>query len=306
MKEVKQFIFAIVIVVVSLTSIDFLIGEILDYAMTKLPNFSEQYSKDNYRLHRMNEEIVIIGSSRGACHYVTSILSDSIDTFAKKHLSIYNASIEGRFLNSNCCAAEVIAKRYSPKLVIFDISEYQLREDDVNSLEFSSPFYWTDPVVKKYIDETGWKARIAMKSNIVRYNGKVLKLIDEYLHPKSYDDGYLPLTGTFQDTLGTTEIKQNQLVNNSVNNLRNVITLYKTRNIPLIIASSPLYRPSDNNDFLYRLCSENGIPFIDCYNMEEFNSHPEYFKNRTHLNDEGARLFSEELFGRIKPLLPVF
>ena len=115
----------------------------------------------------------------------------------------------------------------------------------------------------------GWEECIAMKSNMVRYNGKLLKLIDEYMHPKSYDDGYLPLTGTFQDTLGVTEIKQNQLVSNSVNNLRNVISLYKTKRIPLILVSSPLYRPSDNNDYLFRLCTENGIPFIDCYNIRK-------------------------------------
>ena len=108
--------------------------------------------------------MVIIGSSRGAHHYVTQILSDSLDAYYHKHHTIYNASIAKQFATSNLCCAEAIIARYKPKLVIFDLPEDHLREESFDDLELSSPYYWSDSVVRRYFDDCGFKERLLMKS----------------------------------------------------------------------------------------------------------------------------------------------
>ena len=140
-KDITRLVFSLVIVTILLVIVDLVVGFIADKVVDKMPNYSGQIAKDNYRLHRLETDIVILGSSRGSHHYVTALLSDSIDSYKGKHYSIYNAAIDGKFANSNLCAAEMIISRYSPKLVIIDLSESQLVSEDVSDIKFSSPFF---------------------------------------------------------------------------------------------------------------------------------------------------------------------
>ena len=163
-KDISRFSISLIITVLLLVTVDCLVGIVADTVVDKMPNYSGQIAKDNYRLHRLETDIVILGSSRGSHHYVTALLSDSIDSYKGKPYSIYNASIDGKFANSNSCAAEMIISRYSPKLVIIDLSESQLVSEDVADIKFSSPFYKKDSIVRKYLDNLGFEENMLMKS----------------------------------------------------------------------------------------------------------------------------------------------
>ena len=140
-KDLRRFGTSLIITSTLLIVTDFIIGFVTDKVVDKMPNYSGIIAKDNYRLHRLETDIVILGSSRGCHHYVTSLLSDSIDNYMGKEYSIYNAAIDGQFANSNSCAAEMIISRYRPKLVIIDLPESQLASKDVTDIKLSSPFY---------------------------------------------------------------------------------------------------------------------------------------------------------------------
>ena len=137
-KDIKHFVISLIITAILLIATDFIIGYVADKVVDEMPNYSGQIAKDNYRLHRLETDIVILGSSRGCRHYVTSLLGDSIDNYMGKDYSIYNAAIDGKFANSNSCAAEMIISRYRPKLVIIDLSESQLVSNDVTDIRFCS------------------------------------------------------------------------------------------------------------------------------------------------------------------------
>lgn len=305
-KDSTRFWITILIVCAILVIIDISTGFVLDKTMNKLPPYSGQLAKDNFRLHQLNTEVVIIGSSRGAHHYVTQQLSDSIDAYYGKHISIYNAAIDGKFANSNCCAAEAILARYSPKLMIFDLPEGQLRGDYVADIEFSSPFYWTDSLIHRYLDGFGVKEQLLMKSSLYRYNGKLLRIASSFLRPLPTDDGYLPLYGTTIDTL--TYGKKNELIKPidayKWLNFENVLRKYATSDVPLVMVCSPRFRPNDNNQQMAEICDKYGIPFIDVYDTPYFNAHPELFKDGGHMNDDGAHIYTAMFFERLKPYLP--
>lgn len=305
-KDSTRFWITILIVFAALAVIDITVGLVLDKTMDYLPNFSGELAKDNFRLHQLNTEVVIIGSSRGAHHYVTQQLSDSIDAYYGKHISIYNAAIDGKFANSNCCAAEAILARYNPKLMIFDLPEGQLRGDYVADIEFSSPFYWTDSLIHRYLDGFGVKEQILMKLSLYRYNGKLLRIASSFLRPLPTDDGYLPLYGTTIDTL--TYGKKKELLKPidayKWSNFENVLKKYATSDVPLVMVCSPCFRPNDNNQQMAELCDKYGIPFIDVYDTPYFNAHPELFKDGGHMNDDGAHIYTAMFFERLKPYLP--
>ena len=160
-KDITRLGISLTIIVFLLLVVDCFVGFIADKVVDRMPNYSGQIAKDNYRLHRLETDIVILGSSRGSHHYVTALLSDSIDNYMRKEYSIYNASIDGKFANSNSCAAEMIISRYRPKLVIIDLSESQLVSEDVADIKFSSPFYRKDSIVRKYIDNISFEEKNA-------------------------------------------------------------------------------------------------------------------------------------------------
>ena len=308
-KDIKHFGISLIITAILLIATDFIIGYVADKVVDEMPNYSGQIAKDNYRLHRLETDIVILGSSRGSHHYVTSLLSDSIDNYMGKDYSIYNAAIDGKFANSNSCAAEMIISRYRPKLVIIDIPDSQLASNDVTDIKFSSPFYRKDSIVRKYIDNISFEEKILMKSSLYRYNGKILRIASSFFRQKNVDDGYLPLYGTTIDITkydeSTKEYNtETQILNPySETNFRNVLRKYTAENIPLIIACSPSFRPNNNNNQLRELCNEFNVPFIELYDLPYFNEHPELFKDAKHLNNDGAHIYTKIFFEHLKPYL---
>lgn len=301
-----RFWITILVVLVILLIIDVTVGLVCDKVMDKLPNYSGDFAQNNYRLHRLETDIVIIGSSRGGHHYVVQQLSDSIEAYYGERKTIYNAGIDGVFALSNCCAAEVILARYSPQLVIFDLPENQLRGDRIADIESLSPYYWKDSIAHRYLDNTSLKEKMLMKSSLYRYNRKLLRIVSSFLHHVPENDGYKPIYGTTIDTLKNNQKEETlpSLNEYKKSNFENVLRKYASSNVPLVIVSSPWYRPSDNNQQLTELCQKYGIPFIDIYDTPYFNMHPELFKDGAHLNDDGAHIFTAMFFEQLKPYLP--
>ena len=298
----------ILIVFAMLVAADISVGVVNDKLMDILPDFYGDFAKDNYRLHYLDTDVVILGSSRGKYHYVSQQLNDSIDAYSGKHLSLYNAGISDKFANSNSCAAEAIIARYRPQLVIYDISEDQLCSNQVADIEFSSPFYWKDTIVRRYLDDIGLKERILMKSSIYRYNGKIFRIASTFLTTTVVDDGYEPKYGAKIDTTKAKEEEMDatltmELDNYTLNNFENVLKKYSSAKVPLVIVSSPKFRPTDDNKRLAVICDKYGVPFIDFYDTPYFNSHPELFYDANHLNDGGAHVYTAMFFEQLKQYL---
>lgn len=309
-KDITRFVISLAIIAMLLVSLDFAVGFIADKVVDKIPNFSGQLAKENYRLHRLEADIVILGSSRGCHHYVTALLSDSINNYKGRHYSIYNAAIDGKFVNSNSCVAEMIISRYKPKLVIIDLAENLFYLEDVgNEIKSISPFYRKDSIVRKYFDNISFEEKMLMKSSIYRYNDQIFRITSSFMRQKEADDGYLPLYGSKIDTtknnksVNEKSIETRSLNSYSETNFRNVLRKYNAENVPLIIACSPSFRPKDNNNQLRKICNEYNIPFIDIYDFLYFNEHPELFKDAGHLNDDGAHIYTKMFFEQLKPYL---
>ena len=307
-KNLARLLKTLLIIAAMLVAVDITVGVVADRLMDKLPDFSGDFAKDNYRLHRLETDVVILGSSRGCYHYVSQQLNDSIDAYLGKHLSLYNAAISAKKANSNSCAAEILIARYRPQLVIYDINEELLCDPEAEDMEFSSPFYWKDTIVRRYIDGIGLKERILMKSSLYRYNGKLFRMVSSIFAPEDPNDGYESKRGTKIDLAkyekeAEISMPTLELDGYALNNFENVLKKYSSAGVPLVIVSSPKFRPKDNNKRLAVICEKYGIPFIDFYDTPYFNNHPELFYDGNHLNDHGAHVFTALFFEQLKPFL---
>ncbi len=287
--------------------VDSVVGMLGELALSKMPDYAyTQISKDNYRLNRVTKDIVLVGSSRCSRHYVSTMLRDSISAFLGRDYSLFNCGVDGRPVNNNCCVAEAIMDRYKPKLLVFDVSELDLATGvQKGAMEDFGVFYKDNSFVKKYLDDMGWKERVKMSINMFRFNRRFAHIVQSYLNDTN-DDGYEPI---YQKMSAPSEmdyklkVTSHSINEKSLENFSRVLQTAKDKSVFLIVVSSPRFRPNDENYFLADLCHGYGIPYIELHNLDVFNSHPEYFKDRAHLNDTGAHLFTDLFFQELKPLL---
>lgn len=305
-KKNLLFLVSILVITGSLVVVDLVVGKAGEYALKKMPDFTlTQISKDNFRLNRVHTDIVLVGSSRCTHHYVATMLRDSINAYLGEKCSFFNCGVDGRTVNSNSCAAESIMNRYTPQLLIFDVSDSEFSDVRSEEMESSAVNYGDNAFVREYIDDMGVKERVKMASNMFRFNRKFAHIVQSFVN-KPENTGYEPIYGGMiagpEDN--TREIKSVQQINDySREVFTRVLQIAKDKGISLIVVASPRFRPTDNNLFLADICRQYDIPFIELYDLEEFNSHPEYFKDRSHLNDDGAHVFTEMFFHELQPYL---
>ncbi len=307
MKEIKRFAIVLCIVTLGVVIVDVATSLTGDKLTRTLLLVQDKIAKSNYVLNDMERDIVVFGSSRGNKHYVTALFDDSIRHYTGRDNSVYNASLDGQGVNCNACLVESALKRYSPKLVIFEITEWELLADG-NDLEFLAPHYRHNPVVRDYLNVLGWKEKVKMLSGMYRYNGKLLRMFLAGTQPID-TTGYTAIEG-LQQIVDDPEVMRpvpeaigagyNPLC---VDNFKRVIALCQAKKIPLIVATSPEYKPLDNNDYLREICRQYDVPYIDNYNVELFNNNPQWFWDGYHLNDAGAQVYTRLFFQEVKPYL---
>ena len=197
------------VIIALLVMVDFFVGFVGSKSLDAFPSFKEtnQPVKNNYRMMRMETDVVIIGASRASHHYNTTMLSDSIRQFTGNDYSIYNAGIDGKYVNLSCLAIECILDRYSPKMIVLDCGSTELCHErgkpmKLNYMNFSAPYYHKTKTAKRYFDEMSCKESICVKSNLFCYgNGKILRYANSVMSGGTrINDGYDPLFGTSIDT----------------------------------------------------------------------------------------------------------
>ena len=272
--------------------------------MAHITDYSRPVAKDNFRLNKVHTDIVIIGSSRCNHHYVTTMLRDSINNYTGGGYSLYNGGIDGKFLNSNSCAVESVMDRYSPDMIIFEASEFDLNSDRVErDINFSSHLYNSNRFVKQYNDALGWLQRVKCISNLFRYNNKVSQIASSFFFPKDDDTGYEPLYNEMTIIPKRLVAETVETDKYTIDNFSRMLNTAADKGIRLVVVTSPMFNPTNSNKMLASLCAEHNTPYIELYNLEPFNSHPEYFYDEYHLNDKGAHIYTAMFFDALKPYL---
>ena len=250
-----------------------------------------------------NSEILIFGSSR-ACHsYIPEIIENRL------HYTCYNAGRDGNFVLYNYALFKSITKRYSPRIIFFDIRPYDIEymPYEYDRLSVLLPYYDSHPEIRDIINLRGPFEKLKHVSSVYPYNSLALQILRGNLSVSKSGEpdykGYIPL----HKVLDNQELKSWNIIDcnadpNKLSALKDMISLCREKNIRLIFVYSPIWvRMEDSkcNNIIPSLCAAEGIEYIDISNDPAFMKNPQYFEDLTHVNDEGAKIFTNMLINRL-------
>lgn len=298
----KRFIVNILVFFLIVAAIDYAVGKLGDYLQTHAKGGSTRALNDLV----LNDchDVIILGSSRAHHHYDTPFLSDTLG------LDVYNAGYDG----NGCILAygllELILERYRPKLVLFDVSvnfDIIVYDDNFHKRYISllKPYYKNN-VIGDIIKDVSIVEWYKVHSGLFRYNSKLVNLIANYYSKNNnYNSGYGPLTGIY--TMG--------LVSQSNNNysfdpfklkyVEKLLLLAKCYDVKIAVISSPYYgkEPSYLFNPIKSICRKHNVPYFNYSDNPYFLNHNDLFKDKGHLNSNGARVFSSIISADINAIL---
>ena len=287
----RKLLQSILFIIVAFFAVDRLGGQIMWWV--------NQHTEDllapklRYLAYEINEEVVLLGTSRCNCHYVPSILKDSIN------LSVYNGGVDA----SNCIFSHYfvlshILSHHTPKLICLELmtNDYVVADDSFEPTSFFAPYIGKNERGDSIFREAGnyW---IYHFCHLYRYNAKAVSNIGGLLVNRQHNSelGYVALPQPIfsPDRPGVEHTSHNVDVL-KLQYLKRFISLCQSNNVALVFMVSPAYTKADTDlyDVLKDIAEDNQIPFFDYHTKGVFLDHPEYFKDDRHLWDKGARLYT--------------
>lgn len=294
MKRIKQFVLTVLIVLIGVCAFDFAFGIIAGKMLSKISNQGE-FCKTYYALNEVECPVIIAGSSRASHHYVSNMISESMG------LSVRNCGLDGCFFSYNCCVIQSILDRYHPQLIIMEIGVEDLAKESEDPMENLYPYYNINHNVTKCINEEyDWTSIAPLYSNLYKYNSLFHRIIHRYVKRNSFKDngqnGYEPLP----QTKWAYEQKQlthfDELSQTKVNRFKSVIQQAKQSEVNMIVVSSPVFMSDDycsaSEKTIKTICDSLNVEFYNNRRVEGIFENPDCFKDRTHLNNVGAKQYT--------------
>lgn len=297
MKQVKRIAIAVVCTILFFWAFDFVGGLVCDklYHDAKYSLFARQ----NYVINKSMDEILVLGSSRAAHHYIPSIIEDSLG------MSCYNAGSDGMCIYYHFgILSAMIERGHKPKMVICEVikTDIQPSLDATFSLDAAvqrlAPEYGRFEDIDSLISLKNKYEQMLMHSAFYRYNSKLVQLIRCNFIPQLDDKGYERLNGVMvlkntDEEKASAEVKYREPEANKMLYFNKLISLCKANNIALVFVYSPKYNGviAESVTYAQKIAEENSVPFYNYGNAEALMK-PDLFQDRDHLNHDGAIAFT--------------
>lgn len=302
----KRFIISAIVILIGVFALDRIGGQMMWWV--------NQHSHDTtapkikYLVNGVNEDVVLMGTSRCQGHYVSSIIADTLG------MSVYNGGIDAsENIFSHYIVFSHLLAGHTPKIICMDVRRNDLFVEAApfNSVSFFAPYFGKNKQADSvyYTAGTAYEYKI---SHLYRYNSKaasnILGLVYNKQTAKGDDHGYIPIFKPSTPVAISKEIvvpKIDEIDNNKLDYLQRFITHCKEKSILLVLAVSPAPTHVDADYYkeLKALAVRNDIAFLDYHTPGLFLDHPEYFKDSQHLWNEGAVKFTEIFAKDLKTII---
>lgn len=307
MKDIKKIILGISSVCVLLVTVDWGVGTWSEmmYYQSKYGIFRRQI----YCLTESQDDLMILGSSRAAHHYVPQIFEDSLG------MSCYNAGSDGMCIYYHYgILASRIERGCPPKMVVLEVigSDAEESQGATFSLDAAldryAPHYGEFAEIDSLFAFNGWKEKLKLTSKTYKYNSKLVQIIKCNYIPWPEDRGYEALTGVMKVTEGekiadilTPSSSKSNIEKRKLVYLQKFIDDCKANDIQLIMCYSPYYGQPipESIRLIENLADKNDVKFYNYGDDVRFQK-SEYFKDASHLNDTGAKEYSKEICSLFK------
>ncbi len=270
-----------------------------------------RYYKARYTLEKAEEDIIIIGSSRGERNYVPHQIEQALG------MTCWNASRGVQGLPYFRAIQEGLLSRYTPKLVILNIEADILEHPPFyQQMGFLRAFYWKNKPIRKIINEISSTEKWKMYSQIYAYNSSYYYLLRPYLFPgidgKNSDKGWKPSFGFWEDPGYPFEVIDNSkpLDNKSVSLFDELLEGFKAQGVKVVISIAPNYGEetisTSSLSYIQTMATANNVPLFNFSRDSIFTKDPSLYIDIEHLNVDGATRFTNMLMDSLKTQISSF
>src|SRR3989338_2105966 len=252
-----------------------------------------------WRAIENKSRIVFLGSSRDKHGIIPKIIEE------KTGLSAYNGAFDGAGMVYIRGAEAFLVSHYQPEWLVISVIHLDQERGDIRKL---AP-YLPEPAVQKLLAGYPWQVRLKYGwFKTPRYNSMFLKWVKRRFEGPDSRAGYEPFYGKAPEMIpdagplpgAVPEFKQGEEL------LKEVVTEIRRHGIKPAFLELPTGREkSSMSYFVFRdLAKKESVPFLDFSKGGADDLFlPEYcFFEEGHLNDRGARLFSQGLAGKLAEL----
>ncbi len=291
------------IVLAGVVVVDICVGSVIDRILPKIGNAGDT-GKTYYSMYKVEEPVLIVGSSRASHHYVPQIISDSLG------MPVRNIGRDGCFFSYNCCVINSILDRYSPELIIWENGGSYLNEGGRDPLENLYPYYLSNEHIHTCINSyTDGLDRIPLYSSLYTYNSVIHRVVMRYLNKAGEEDGlygYMPLKPrqwTLRDAKKVDDAEAPKISDIKEKQFVSVLTRVKEKGVRIVVVDSPMYATSEKESESVRrmksICDSLDVPFFNNVSLEGFCGNIELFNDNTHMNEIGAELYTQKFLEQI-------
>ncbi|MBP6870599.1 MAG: hypothetical protein KBC43_01210 [Bacteroidales bacterium] len=257
------------------------------------------YAKLRYTLDSTDQDILIFGSSRAVNQFDSRIISK------KTGMSTYNCGFGGQGLQFSYIQMAETFKRYTPKIIILDISPNILLDPKSNDkLKILLPYFKKDTLIYNALTGNDYKEKLKFISAIFPYNSTILYMLRKF-HEDFNDSlkGFIPIHRMLDTANLSVQIDKqfpgSVITEANFTHLDQIINLCKSNDVQLVVVICPIYRLNENlkkhtghiKDHINQNFKE--IQLMDYSQHPMFLHEEKLFSDNLHLNYEGAKMFSE-------------
>ena len=297
----KKFIVNILVFFAIVTVVDVAMGKAFGYLRAN--RAGGRTGAEYYACRETTEDVIVMGSSRASHHYMPQIIADSLG------VGCFNAGLDGNGIILQYGRWKMISERYTPKVVIYDVNPaFDLVENDnMTYVDRLKPFCG-DKQVKSYVAGMFPMEAVKLFSQMYRYNYKWIEMVSDCRLAKQNGlQGYIPLKGVMRkeiaDAEGLMDVRGIAIDDTKVIRLELLAKECQEKGTRLVFVVSPYFRGGgyDKNTFapVMDIAKRYGAEFL--YNNDYMYAlRKEWYKDSQHLNEVGAKEFTEELVRQIK------
>ncbi len=271
-------------------AIDLGVGYTHSKIFGNLPDRTSMISTIYYSLFKKSADVLILGSSTANHHYNSKMMEDSLG------MSVYNSGLDGRDMVYFDVVLQSTIKRHVPKYVLLDIGSVHLDGNWIDRIGDTKLYYGVNEAVTQYYDnETDWQQRLKLISALYRYNKTFSYLIRVKIDQPNTLNGYAPLYG-IREPVEKVFVDNFSVDPKELNHLDSIVSTCKNYGVELIFIQSPQALDNINFDsWIIDYSNKHGIKLLQENNDCLYYDNPGLFYDGSHLNAEGADIFTKRI-----------
>jgi hypothetical protein len=243
----------------------------------------------NYGIESCQEDIIIMGASEVSHSFISNQIADSLG------MTCYNLGMDGNNIYYQYAVLSELLSRYKPKIVITSTNVLEESDRTITSL---FPYSYKYKNIREFIYEIKPVEKYKLFIKSYAYNSLIIKIIQGNILKEPKTNGYRPLFALSKNLQYSPIPYTIGISDRTLKYFEKYVNLCLNAGCKVFIVETPKYQNTYNkaeNDKIMSLIRKYDVEHISFQNDTTFINHSELFKDRTHLNDQGARIFTTKI-----------